>query len=61
MSILKQLKSKKGLGQDAADEPFKLEIRDGKTFLKVEPFYIVNNIFKNLISITLRLTLISMF
>lgn len=47
MSILKQLKSKKGLGQDAADEPFKLEIRDGKTFLKVEPFSIVNNIFKN--------------
>ena len=47
MSILKQLKSKKALVQDVAEEPYKLEIRDGKTFLKVEPFLVVNNIIKN--------------
>ena len=47
MSILKQLKSKKALVQDVAEEPYKLEIRDGKTFLKMEPFLIVNNISKN--------------
>jgi hypothetical protein len=47
MSILKQLKSKKALVQDVAEEPYKLEIRDGKTFLKMEPFLIVNNIVKN--------------
>ena len=46
MSILKQLKARKGSVQDQSipEEPFKLEIKNNKTYLKVESFSKVNNI-----------------